>query len=77
MSCVNGLMLTACSMDPLRDDSLIYEHILREEGVPTKVDVYSGHPHSAPDLFPMLPVAGKALEDLKAGVQWILSQKAN
>jgi acetyl esterase/lipase len=65
-----------CRMDPLRDDTLIYEHVLREEyGVPMKLDVYAGVPHCALDFFPMLPVAGKALEDLKAGVEWILSQK--
>ncbi|KAF2621383.1 hypothetical protein BU25DRAFT_404569 [Macroventuria anomochaeta] len=69
--------LQATGMDPLRDDSLIYEHVLREEyGVPTKLDVYAGMPHCAPDFFPMLPVAGKALEDLKAGVEWILSHRA-
>lgn len=62
-------------MDPLRDDTLIYEHVLREEcGVPTKLDVYSGVPHCASDFFPMLPVAGKALLNMKAGVEWILSQ---
>jgi acetyl esterase/lipase len=65
-------------MDPLRDDSLIYEHVLREEfDVPTKLNVYSGVPHGAPDFFPMLPIAGKALDDAKAGVEWILSQKAS
>lgn len=63
-------------MDPLRDDSLIYEYLLREEsGVPTKLDVYAGVPHAAPDFLPMLPLAGKALEDMKAGVEWIISQK--
>lgn len=63
-------------MDPLRDDTLIYEHVLREEhGVPTKLDVYAGLPHCAPDFFPMLPVASKALDDLKAGVEWIIREK--
>ena len=63
-------------MDPLRDDTLIYEHILRNRySVPTKLDMYAGVPHCAPDFLPMLPVAEKALEDLKAGVEWILRQK--
>lgn len=65
-----------CRMDPLRDDTLIYEHVLREEyDVLTKLDVYAGVPHCAPDFFPMLPLAEKALRDLKDGVEWILSQK--
>ncbi|KAJ4983875.1 esterase lipase [Stagonosporopsis vannaccii] len=68
--------MQAMGMDPLRDGTLIYEHVLREEyNVPTKLDVYAGVPHCAPDFFPMLPLASKALEDLKAGVEWILSQK--
>ncbi|KAF2999852.1 hypothetical protein E8E13_007450 [Curvularia kusanoi] len=67
--------MQAMGMDPLRDDTLIYEHVLREEfGVPTKLDIYAGVPHCAPDFFPMLPVAGEALVDLEAGVEWILGQ---
>ena len=35
-----------CGQDPLRDEALIFERILREdEGVKTKVDVYAGQPH--------------------------------
>ncbi|KAJ8105969.1 hypothetical protein OPT61_g9853 [Boeremia exigua] len=64
-------------MDPVRDGTLVYEHMLRTEyDVPTKLDVYAGVPHGAPDFFPMLPLARKALEDLEAGVAWILSQTA-
>jgi acetyl esterase/lipase len=33
-------------LDPLRDDGLIYEQVLREEhGTPTKLDLFSGLPH--------------------------------
>lgn len=36
----------ACGMDLSRDDSLIYERVLREEcNVPTRMDLYSGFPH--------------------------------
>jgi acetyl esterase/lipase len=61
--------------DPLRDEALIYEHLLREAGTPTKFEVYAGLPHGAPDFFPMHSVAKKALVDLKEGVEWILNQK--
>jgi acetyl esterase/lipase len=63
-------------MDPLRDQALMYEHVLREAGTATKVDVYPGLPHGGPDFLPMLSCGKKAPEDLKRAVEWILSQKS-
>jgi acetyl esterase/lipase len=64
-------------MDPLRDEGLIYEHVLREEcAVPTKLDVYAGLPHGGPDMYQMLPVYNKSLRDMKAGVEWLLKQES-
>lgn len=63
-------------MDPMRDEALVYEHVLREAGVPTKVKVFPGIPHGGPDFFPMLSIAGKSMNELKVGVEWILSQKS-
>ncbi len=62
-------------MDPMRDEALIYEHILQQAGTPTKVAVYPGLPHGGPDFLPMHPSAKKAMVDLKGGVEWILSQQ--
>jgi acetyl esterase/lipase len=61
-------------MDPLRDEQFIYEHVLREQGVKTKVTVYAGIPHGATELLPMLSHAKKAVSDYTEGVQWILKQ---
>ena len=63
-------------MDPARDETLIYEHILREEaGVPTRLDVYSGLPHGATDFLPMLSKSKQALRDAKNGFEWLLAPK--
>jgi acetyl esterase/lipase len=61
-------------MDPLRDEEFIYEHVLREQGVKTKVSVFPGIPHGGPDFLPMLSHAKKAVNDFTEGVQWILEQ---
>ena len=54
-------------MDLLHDNCLIYEYILREEyDVLTKLNIYAEYPHGAPDFVSILPIAGKALEDLES-----------
>jgi acetyl esterase/lipase len=63
-------------MDLLRDDALIYENILKENGVPTRLEVYPGIPHGGLDFLPMLSQSKKSLRDMKAGVEWLLSHKS-
>lgn len=63
-------------MDLLRDDALIYESILKEAGVPTRLEVYPGMPHAGLDFLPMLSVSKKSQKDMKAGVEWLLSHKS-
>jgi len=62
-----------CGMDPLRDDSLIYEKVLREEcDIETRMDLYKGLPHHFWILFPALRAAEKQRNDLLSGLEWIL-----
>ncbi|KAF2824170.1 alpha/beta-hydrolase, partial [Ophiobolus disseminans] len=63
--------LQVTGADPLRDEALIYEHVLREHGVETKLDVSPGIPHGGPDFLFMHSCAGRAVQDLKRGVEWI------
>ncbi|KAK1762164.1 Carboxylesterase NlhH [Phialemonium atrogriseum] len=65
----------ACGLDLSRDDSLIYERVLREEcGVPTKMDLYSGFPHCFWNSFPEMEASKKRLKDSVEGIGWLLGR---
>ncbi len=64
-----------CGQDPLRDEALIFERIMREElGIKTKVEMYSGLPHGFHSVMPQLSSSKKFCEDSVKGVEWLLKQ---
>lgn len=68
--------LQVCGMDPVRDEALIYDKVLREEyGVKTKLDVYPGVPHVFWVFFKDMKVTAQFQEDIVLGVKWLLEQK--
>ncbi|QIW97041.1 hypothetical protein AMS68_002559 [Peltaster fructicola] len=64
-----------CGADPLRDEALIFERLLRvDEKVKTKVDVYQGLPHGFWSIVPTLNVSKKFTDESLEGVRWLLEQ---
>lgn len=62
-------------LDPLRDEALIYETMLREEyGVKTRFEVYPGLPHGHWGFFPFLKGSAKFRADQVHGFGWLLNR---
>jgi acetyl esterase/lipase len=59
-------------MDPLRDEAIIFERRLRENGTKTKVDIYPGVPHNFWSVFPTINLSKKFVQDTVKGVEWLL-----
>jgi acetyl esterase/lipase len=65
-----------CGQDPLRDEALIFERIMREdEHIKTKVELYPGQPHGFHSVFPSMKASEKFVKDTLDGVKWLLEQK--
>ena len=69
--------LQSCGMDPLRDDAFIYEKVLKEKGVKTRLDVYPGLPHGFWALFPQLKSGKKVAVDIALGMGWLLGKEVD
>lgn len=59
-------------MDTLRDDGLIYEKLLRDNGVVTRLAVYPGMPHGHWN-WPH-PLSDVAQIDTLSGIGWLLGK---
>ncbi|KAJ5525876.1 hypothetical protein N7494_012526 [Penicillium frequentans] len=62
-----------CGADIQRNDSLVYERVLRlENGIETKADIYPGLPHVFWYMYPAHSACVKFHEDTVNGIAWLL-----
>ncbi len=65
-------MILIAGVDPLRDEGIAFADRLREAGVPTQLEIYSGVPHGWHNI-PLLSKARKYHEDMRVWVDKTLA----
>ena len=65
-----------CGMDAARDEMLIFDDMLKNEGVPTRLEFYAGLPHCFWYPFKELPQSEKWEEKTLDGFAWLLDSSA-
>ncbi|KAH9027049.1 Alpha/Beta hydrolase protein [Lactarius hengduanensis] len=61
-----------CGLDPLRDDSFLYDRLLREAGCKTFLKVYPGLSHVFHADYPTLKSSEQYQSDIRTGLRWLL-----
>lgn len=61
-------------LDPLRDEAVLYDRVLRESGVLTRFELYNGYGHMFWTNYPEIQASTKFVEDTLAGVKWLLEK---
>ncbi|KAF8580618.1 hypothetical protein K439DRAFT_1619718 [Ramaria rubella] len=67
--------LQICGLDPLRDEAFLYDKLLRESDVPTKVATYPGLPHAFWYFATLISGFKKYRMDTVEGIKWLMETK--
>ncbi|TLD31885.1 hypothetical protein E2P81_ATG07375 [Venturia nashicola] len=67
--------LQVCEMDPLRDEALLYESLLKKNGAKkTRLYFYEGLPHGFYKWAPHIAASKRLRNDTLEGLRWLLSE---
>lgn len=61
-------------VDPLRDEAVLYDRLLREAGVLTRFDLYAGFGHMFWTNYPEMEKSKEFWRDMLTGVKWLLEK---
>ncbi|KAH7409776.1 Alpha/Beta hydrolase protein [Phaeosphaeria sp. MPI-PUGE-AT-0046c] len=61
-------------IDPLRDEAVMYDRVLREAGVLTRFELYSGFGHMFWTNYPELEESAEFVKDTLKGMKWLLEK---
>lgn len=64
----------AGGLDPLRDEAVLYDRMLREAGVLTRFELYGGYGHMFWTNYPDCDESVKFVSDTLRGVKWLLEK---
>ncbi|KAL8872275.1 MAG: hypothetical protein Q9174_002071 [Haloplaca sp. 1 TL-2023] len=66
-----------CGKDIIRDDGLIYEKMLSDNGVKTRLNVYPGLPHCFWAFIPQYKGSKEFMIDVAFGFAWLLGKQVD
>jgi acetyl esterase/lipase len=68
--------IQVCKLDPLRDDGVIYEKVLKDQGISTKIDVFPDDGHNCWNVMPFRNNSKNPTfeEATMEGIKWLLGR---